>query len=229
MQKGITRILYLLLLKKSHYMKKSLLFIFLALGLNVFGQNNKQAKAFEKELNIFRYSLYHTLEGFGREKIMQFKFDASDSIVTKINSFCDKNQTQIDNYRHYLLKKHAGFQVNLSKCVTDSSVVNQKTIYMINELSKKQLIEYSISRLLYINPFSLAQLLMTIIQTRDQLPSKIAVIKMKEQIAQPIIQTKLIDKNDWEILIDKYDYIYRFRYNLQNGQMKIVEVLRRKQ
>ena len=180
---------------------------------------------FENILNKFRYSLYYELSIVDYDKLRTFKFTDSDSIVIKINKFCRNNKQNIRNYREFKLKQYLNTKITLDDYAPDTSSFNITLNVEFDNLWEEYF-NYPLANLLFINPFESAWIQITELSAHYSADSFVVQTK-KDQIARPIIQTKKINDNYWEIIIDKYELAYRFEYNIENGAMKIVEVFKR--
>ena len=181
-----------------------------------------QHQKFEKEFNVFRYSLYKDLNGLNPEKLRQFDFNDSDSVTIKINTFCKKNKKRIKAYQTYKLNEYLNPTLKLNNYTKDSLLTTFASsdaldIYM----------QASILELVKINPFEHAGYKLTIFLNQKYPIEEFATIITKDRIAQGLVYTNKLNNNEWEIIMDKYNFAYRFVYDLTTQNMKIIEVLKR--
>ena len=179
---------------------------------------------FEKDLNIFRYSLYAELDSLDEEKLRRFDFNDTDSVILRINEFYEQNEARIKQYRRYQLEKYVSFKI-------DSSVYSSSPYFTSDAVPEEFVNEFSthpLAKLVFIHPLLQTQTLRTIIIARELSPTEFANQAMKNQVAQPLIQTKKINENNWEINLDHYDQLFKFKYNPESANISKIEIYKRK-
>ena len=186
------------------------------------GQNNE----FEKKLNKFRFSLNKELEKYDDEKISNLKFDNNDSIVILIDNFASENENEIKIYRENILKKYENnpdFKFNIEEYKkADFNEINDDLDRL--NLSKN----VPLSKLLWINPMTEISVFKTIYFSQKKGVVKLAVFNAKIIITSSQIDTRKIDKNQWEIIDNSHDIVSKFIYDLKKGKVTNVEIFEKK-
>ncbi|WP_349663412.1 hypothetical protein IZU89_12410 [Cellulophaga lytica] len=187
-----------------------------------YGQNNE----FEKKLNKFRFSLNKELEKYDDEKIYNLKFDKNDSIIILIDNFAFENENKIKIYRENILKKYENnpdFKFNINEYKkADFNEINDN----LNGLNLSK--NVPLSKLLWINPITEISAFKTIYFSQKRGAVKLALFNAKTSITSSLIETRKINKNQWEIIDNSYDIVSKFIYDLKKGKVIDVEIFEKK-
>lgn len=207
-------------------MRISTLILILISGLNGYGQDTKDLENFKKELRIFRYSLHKELNKMESEDLLNLNLDNSDSIIIKIKSFTENNSKRITTYRIDALEKFTRYEINFDNCLPANAMMedspNAYVDTLLNAKMASEMIEF-----LFIDPVYHAEMLISLINYKYLTRAELGVKSSTKNLAQSLIRTKQITKNNWEILIDDYDMLFKLKYNPESGKMTVEEIFRR--
>lgn len=202
--------------------KQTLTLITLLLGLALNAYSQHKPTKFETELNDFRYSLY--------EKLDTLTFRISDIerayrvIQPEIEEFISRHEQDIRQYRLNTLHIYKDMPVpdlNKYKPMVDKEELNEinssfreiktiKSIYDFNAINLQNTISMSIS-----------------IFNAKLGAEDMADENIKNSIAAYRIITRQRDKDNWQIYVDRYKYIYEFTYSFPDNFLYFDNVYQR--
>ncbi len=184
-----------------------------------------QESAFEKKLNLFRFSLNKVLANKDEDKVLKLDFNKNDTIISMINNFIEQNKQEILKYKAYILNKYS----NNPDALFEFEKYNKVDVSDISEhLNQFDFIFMApIAKLLFINPLSEIEMYENIYFSQKKSTKDLAVYKAKTQLTSSIIKTQKINTDQWEIIKDSYDIISKFIYNLKKGKITYFEVFER--
>ncbi len=182
---------------------------------------------FLTEVNNFRHSLYPELTKMDIESLNSFpnSMDTSSALYNQCKQFYVKNHENIKAYQKFELEKHFKTSINLSNFIEDPILGNNNsiidTIFLFHNSN-------SLLRLLFYDPISLTSVLaesaLASVQSVEELGRSYTI----NSLAQPLAATKMLKNNVYEIILDEYRYAFILHYNIDNQQINMIKVLRRK-
>lgn len=190
---------------------------------------NKKNRQFERKLFAFRYSLYEDLGKMSDEKLLNvfrndFK-DIPDSTVKKVKRFYEHHQQDIQAYKLYRLKQLSYNEPIKEKTLLKGTIKKRKEM---NEIMQKFLGSKALYNLLTIDPLYQVNLYASAILSRKLSATQLAAQSTRDNIAQALIYARKLNKNEWELWLDKYHYVFRFVYHLDSSKMKLKAFYTRK-
>lgn len=202
-------------------MKKLFIAVLLLTTYNCFSQQNE----FKEKLAKFRFSLNPLFEKYDATKVQAFNFSKSDSITIVIDEFVDKHTLEIRRYQKELL-------LNYSKNGNASFNMNEYTKADVNrfnqQMNEKDISAlYPLSKLLWINPLSELETYRDMYLMSKWTNVEIGAYLSKLSICTPLIETKKLDEDHWEIVENTYDIIIKAHYDMNKSKVTNIEVYER--
>jgi len=211
-------------------MKNALTFFFIFIVVFVKAQSDSECQKSEEflmKLNKFRYSLYADLIP-QKETILNFSdslfFDSSSVYVKKSRQFYNENTDAIKAYQTYELERYSKTDIDFSKFVADTTFND-----ILSDSAGWLLFSSILSSYSYMtfSPISYAFSLNSMLLARIKTPSELGSSALINNLASPMIKTKMLQNNKWEIIIDNYEYIFVHEYNLSDNKIKVTKILKR--
>jgi hypothetical protein len=184
-------------------------------------------EAFQRKLNIFRYSLYADLLP-QKERIVEnmesFFSDTSSVIYKKLKKFYLDNDIEIKVNQIKELEKYSGTKIEFDNYKIDTSfnsILSDTTgfSYFSTVVASYYFVTF--------NPISYAFSIDNVLLARSKTPSEMGNSALINNFASPLIKTKKLKNNNWEITIDSYEYIIIHNYNLSDNKIKVTEIYKR--
>ena len=211
-------------------MKNSLTFILFIFVLIAKAQTNTECQKnedFQLKLQQFRYTLYADLMP-QKENISahmdSFFTDTSSVVYKKSMKFYKDNYTTIKDFQRYDLNKYTAINIDFSKFVLDTTfnaIISDSVIW---SFFSTYISSYSN---LTFSPVSYAFTINSLLLSRIKTPSEIGTTSIINNLASPLVKTKMLQNNKWEITIDNYEYIFVHEYNLSDNKIKVTKVYKR--
>jgi hypothetical protein len=187
----------------------------------------KKNEDFQIKLNKFRYTLYADLMP-QKEKILNdkdFFSDTSSVIYKKLEKFYHDNSTDIKDFQKYELNKYSTMDIDFKKFKIDPSF--NSTLSKFNSKSDILAGYYIFSVMSSYNPISYAFSLDNMLLTETKALSDIGISVLINNLASPLVETKMLPNDRWEIIIDNYEYIFIHEFNLLDNKIKVTKVFKR--
>lgn len=208
--------------------KISFLAVLLFFTLTGYAQKSiktEQVRQFEQDLAYFRYNLNKELDKIDIEKIRQVQFDKKDHIVILIDEFYDTHKEEISAYRKFLLSEKSQIQFK-----TDwkeyTKITNKEFDNQISYVKEHNNL-VPLANLMFINPFDHADFYKNLYLSTQKSMEEIATYSIRKTIAAPIISTKKINSELWEIIDNSYNQVYKYTYNVAKEDIVKFEVYER--
>ena len=196
--------------------------LFSFLGTTCFAKKNNKAQEFKQELAQLKYDLYKYLNESNTEDLMRFELPTTDSVSILINEFCSKYESAIKDYQGEIMESY------------EKEFIFSEQDYKIEDIEFTGFSEYrdqfdsGLINLILMDPLSYANSLITVFEAQKNSAQEIALDTVKDRIANPKIFTKHIDKQNWQLTIDKYYKVYVLSYNICSNEMNLIKMLNRK-
>lgn len=199
-------------------------------AFNANSQNKSTTESHEyflKSLEAFRYGLYKDFEEKGYDQELSFlqAQDTTSVFYKKCKQFYLEHKNELEAYQQSLLFKHTKTPVALTNYIKDTSFqeVLGQAVTMEQVMTNSYLF-----RLLTVDPIAYASSVvqMGFVKAKDlEAVTKRSVLS---QLAQPRVQTEMLDKDNWKITWDEYNHIFVLLYKHKEQEMAITEVYKRK-
>jgi len=210
---------------------------------NLSDDSEKNYKSFEREMGYFRYSLYKDIKPFdyqGLSGLMDFE-KTDNPLNEKCKAFYNKHQDKIKNFKIAVLQKHQSTTLDLDrlKIAEDLDEVARKFSEILSNKNKMKDISKTdagkiialnksfVMKVYFINPIAKAQFIRTFLLARVLGPKRLAEKSLKNNLAWPLIKTEKINDHTWKIIVDEYEHVYYFTYDLDTDVMVINNVYQR--
>ncbi len=187
----------------------------------------KTNEDFQIRLSKFRYTLYADLMP-QKEKIINymdsFFSDTSSVIYKKSKKFYLDNNTDIKKFQKYEIEKYSKIDIDFEKFKNDTSFNS-----ILSDTISWSYFSSIISSYCYLtfSPISYAFSLNNMLLARSRTPSEMGSSAIINSLAGPLVKTKMLQDNKWEIIIDNYEYIFIYEFNLSDNKIKVTKVLKR--
>jgi len=200
-----------------------------------------QTNVFEKELREFKYSLYkdvQDLDFYELQKLIENGFK-NHIISKKYKDFYNNYRKEIKAYQQAYLEKYKNMELDL-QLIKEHEEINSYleegplsvTDFFLNientQLDKDEIQDRMIIfKLMYIIPLHRAQSVITQIISSHSSADGLATNNLKSLIVWPLIRTTELKSEYWEIIIDDYDWIYFFDFDLKEDVLYLKKVCTR--
>ncbi|MBN1797770.1 MAG: hypothetical protein JW822_04280 [Spirochaetales bacterium] len=200
-----------------------------------------EANDFEMELREFKYSLHediHNLDFYELQKLIGNGFK-DHSVNRKIKVFYTNHGEHIKAYQRMYLEKYKDTKLDLSLIKENeeiNSYLEERPLSVTDYLLKIDNTSMDqdeikdgmiILKLVYIIPFHRAQTVIMQIISSYSAADDLAAYNIKGLIAWPLIRTRELRNEYWEIVIDDYDWVYFFEFDLKEDVLFIKKVYTR--
>jgi len=211
-------------------MKKILTFCCILTALIANAQSDSECQKNEEfllKLNKFRYTLYADLIP-QKDKIINridsLFLDTSSVIFKKSKKFYKDNIADIKAFQKHELEKYLKTNIDFTKFQVDTSYNA-----ILSDSAGWSLFSSIMSSYAYLtfSPISYAFSLNNMLIARTKTPSDYGTSSIINNFASALIETKTLQNNKWEIIIDNYEYIFVHEYNLSDNKIKITKVFKR--
>ena len=211
-------------------MKNILTLIFILIVALAKAQSDSECQKSEEfllKLNKFRYSLYADLIP-QKERILDFSdslfFDSSSVYVKKSRQFYNENMEAVKAYQKYELERYTKTEIDFTKFGTDTTFNA-----ILSDSAGWLLFSSIISSYSYMtfSPITYAFSLNSMLLARIKTPSELGSSALINNLASPMVKTKMLQNDKWEIIIDNYEYIFVHEYNLTDNKIKVTKIFKR--
>ncbi len=183
-------------------------------------------------MNEFRYSLYADFENVKELNKLFDESVQSHPVLAKIEDFIKENEKEIYDYQQHNLSKYKEQIIYFEKYQKDTVFFGKEGKNVNPEInSYSQMIKMygkSIGRFVTLHPINHAVMIKNIYLSRTSSAVEMGTQSMKDAIAGPKIKCTEIEKLKWEIWFDNYSHLYKFEYEIDKNEMKMVGVYHRK-
>jgi hypothetical protein len=201
-----------------------------------------ESDSFTEKLIRFRYSLYKDLKGLDSQEINELmKTGYSNHVIgSKCEAFYSENREQIKAYQRSILAGKSGTVLDLHGVVKDQDI---DKYLRSGPLSTTELWEkiaedtdepdadldraYTVMKFITINPIQRVDFIISMLVTHLFSVEWVGTLYMKNTLGSPLISTKELRVDYWEIIIDQYEWVFFFEFDVKEDVLYLKEVGKR--
>jgi hypothetical protein len=153
-----------------------------------------------------------------------FFSDTANLIYRKSHQFFLDNQKDIRACQLYNLQYYTHIDIDLSKCTPDSTF----NAIIADSVSWAWFSQaYTSYVFLNYNPISSVFTCNTLLLSRIKTTTEMGNTAVLNNFTSPMVKTKLLHDEVWEIITDTWQYVFVYEYNLNNNTFRAVKVFKR--
>ncbi|MEJ2663088.1 MAG: hypothetical protein P8107_03450 [Spirochaetia bacterium] len=211
------------------------------LGGCVTGRQAEKADSFAQKLTVFRYSLYKDLKGLTMDELnslMENGFSGR-ALGAKCAAFYDENRDQIRIYQRSILSKFTGTRLDLKDVVKDehfddilakgplSTFGLMERLIESGEMKEEGKRAYAVFKFMSIDPLRRVNFMIPMLISRLFSVKEMAALSLKNNLGTPLIAAQEIRPDYWEIIIDQYERVYFFDFDIKRDTLRLTKVGKR--
>jgi hypothetical protein len=199
------------------------------------------ADSFAHKLAEFRYSLYKDLKGMNMDQLNMLMKDGlgSHAAGVKCRVFYNENREQIRIYQRSILSKFTGTRLDLSDVVKDerfdgilangpvSALGLMENYVNSGEMKEEGERLYTVFKFISVDPLRRVNFMISMLISRLFSVEEVAAMSLKNNLAAPLISAGEIRPDYWEIILDQYEWVFFFDFDLRQDILSLKKVGKR--